>query len=170
MFFIPERMVRKTIHIGEKRLIRLLEIHGGGLEVEISDEAESNKKMKMTITRFREFVENVPRIVGAVEALRRHQDVNIQPHLGGNFYISVTQGILCVDFRYFWLDRASGQLKPTRNGIALKIREWESFRAALPGILQCCEPELSIVQRCVDEGAVHSCYECNPNNNTKPIC
>ena len=127
--------------------------------------------MKIKIARFRKIVENVPHIMEAVEALRRHQDVKIHLYLVGNIFMSVTQGILCVDFRYFWLDKASGQLKPTRNGMALKIREWESLWAALPGILQCSEPEPLFMQRCVDEVAVsaYSCYESNPNNNTKPI-
>ena len=78
--------------------------------------------------------------------------------------MSVTSGIYCVDIRYFWMDAKSGELKSSRKGIALKIPEWDSLKLALPLIVSALNPELSMVNRCVDQLRPHNCYECNPNS------
>ena len=57
------------------------------------------------------------------------EGIKLQLHSGGAYYISVTSGIRCVDFRKFFKQFGSedGEIKPTRHGVALRLEEWASL-------------------------------------------
>ena len=54
--------------------------------------------------------------------------VNYRQAIGGGYYISVTSGFFCVDIRKFFLPYSGTVEKPTRQGIALRLREWSQIR------------------------------------------
>jgi len=48
--------------------------------------------------------------------------------IGGGYYISVTSGFFCVDIRKCFVPYGGTEDKPTRQGIALRLREWGQMR------------------------------------------
>ena len=131
----------------------------------LMDELDPFRTTKLNIMRAKELFEIVDTIDVNVKNLKnRKQFDSLFYHIGGDVHVSVTSGIYCVDIRHFWMDAKSGELKPSRKGIALKIPEWDSLKLALPLIVSALNPELSMVNRCVDQLRPHNCYECNPNS------
>ena len=41
--------------------------------------------------------------------------------------MSITSGFQCVDFRQFYMPYGSVEVRPTKKGVALRIREWVEF-------------------------------------------
>ena len=54
--------------------------------------------------------------------------VNYRQAIGGGYYVSVTSGFFCVDIRKFFVLYGGAEEKPTRQGIALRLREWSQIR------------------------------------------
>ena len=52
------------------------------------------------------------------------QYVQLNLHLGGKYYLSVTTGFACVDIREYYFNRTVKGVKPCKEGIALRIPEW----------------------------------------------
>ena len=52
-------------------------------------------------------------------------------HLGEDWYVSVTTGFRCVDFRRFH-KCTDGKLLPRRQGIALRLNEWATLVKTIP--------------------------------------
>ena len=82
-------------------------------------------------------------------------------HLGGEYYVSVCGEFPCVDIRKFY--KYSGQLKPTRKGVALHFAEWRNL---MWGFEELCSkiPHLGMMAECSEthekEGA--NCSRCYP--------
>jgi len=45
--------------------------------------------------------------------------------------VSVTTGFKCVDFRQFYLPYGETEVKPTREGIALRLMEWDRIKKVI---------------------------------------
>ena len=60
--------------------------------------------------------------------------VKYQCHIGGGRYVSVTTGFPCVDFRKFFVLYGQQEIKPTRQGIALRLNEWMEMRKTIETI------------------------------------
>ena len=52
----------------------------------------------------------------------------------GGHYISVTSGYKCVDFRKFYVPYGQSEVKPTKKGIALRLREWDEMKRIVDAI------------------------------------
>lgn len=52
-------------------------------------------------------------------------------HLGKDLFISVKNGIMCVDFRK-WFKNSTNYPKPLKNGVALTLTEFEMLSKMLP--------------------------------------
>ena len=74
------------------------------------------------------FRQNFEEIDYHVKAVCDEQTVNFQRHIGGGYYVSVTTGFYCVDFRKFFIPYGKEEIKPTRQGVALRIFEWAEMR------------------------------------------
>ena len=119
--------------------------------------------------RWKTFTSRLDLIKKRVDDLDTDQDVDVRQHLGGNWYVSVTEGFNCVDFRQFWLPPGEDAVVGTKRGIALKISEFkrlvdltDEINASVPGFEQielCIERNDHLNQ----EGALR-CSECNPND------
>ena len=106
-------------------------------------------------------------------------DIKIQQHVGGDNYISVTSGFLCVDLRKFYRPynaKNDGEIKPTRKGVTLRLDEWTNL-CFLVNTIMTTYPSLKNVQPCyydhddMNSIACLECKECNPflNLNQQPM-
>ena len=57
-------------------------------------------------------------------------------HLGDGWYVSVTGGYNCVDFHRFYVPygRSHENVRPTRDGISLRLNEWAELLVLIPTI------------------------------------
>ena len=108
----------------------------------------------------------VPLIEEAVKQLEAGLDVSYRQHIGGKWYVSVTKGYACVDFREFYWHPLIGE-KPTKRGIALRLYEWKKLVEILSEI-QKQNPALGKTPTCWDlldhndPEVMKNCAECNP--------
>ena len=93
--------------------------------------------------------------------------VDLHRHIGGGRYVSVTCGILCVDFRKFFCPAGTDEIKPKRCGVALRLHEWWKFVDIIKSIDD-ANPALVTALPCYT-GDEHlnqldalQCSECNP--------
>ena len=56
-----------------------------------------------------------------------NKNVDFRRHIGGGRYVSVTSGIVCVDFRKFFCPSGTDEIKPTPSRVPLHIHEWWKF-------------------------------------------
>jgi len=75
--------------------------------------------------RLRMLVSEINDLVKAVDDNKKN--VDFHRHIGGGRYVSVTSGILCVDFRKLFCPAGTDKIKPTRCGVALRLHEWWKF-------------------------------------------
>jgi len=60
--------------------------------------------------------------------------VKFQRHIGDGRYVSVMTGFPCVDFSKFYVLYVQQEIKPTRQGIALRLNEWMEMRKTIETI------------------------------------
>ena len=116
--------------------------------------------------RWNELLMSIDDIKKAVPAFRSE---SYSKHLGGNWYVSVSKDIACVDIRRFWQPEEGQDVVPTRKGIGLRFTEFEELVKLLDEI-NSYVPELADVIPCLSRedhqnqlGAL-KCSECNPND------
>jgi len=70
-------------------------------------------------------------------------------HLGDGWYVSVTGGYNCVDFRRFYIPYGTSHehVRPTRDGISLCLDEWAELLVFIPTIHKCHPNWLGYVLR-----------------------
>jgi hypothetical protein len=148
--------------LGESRVLASKK-EGDELSILLKD---GSKCIELTSQRWITFVLHFEDIVGAVKKLREKEYVKFFQHIGGGWYISVTTGFWCVDVRRFYKNR-EGEIKPTREGLALRLREWEDLRVAVPNLLN-EHPQLAAVLPCylgddhLNQIGYLRCPECCP--------
>ena len=93
--------------------------------------------------------------------------VSYRQEIGGGYYVSVTTGFYCVDIRKFFLLRGQTEIKATRRGLAVRVREWTNLKKIMAAIDN-AHPTLATAVSCLQRddhmnqlGAVQCC-ECNP--------
>jgi len=72
-----------------------------------------------------------------MKALRYGESVSYKPHIGGGYYVSITSGFYMyfVDIRKFSCPmHGETDVKPTRRGIALRLRKWEEMKKIIDAI------------------------------------
>ena len=72
----------------------------------------------------------------AKELNLKTRPVAFRLHLGDGWYVSVTGGYNCVDFRRFYVPygRSHEHVRPTRDGISLHLDEWAELMVLIPTI------------------------------------
>ena len=85
-------------------------------------------------------------------------------HVGYNWCVSVTMGIRCVDIRQWYMYRRR-TLKPGRNGIALRVPEWQKLVEIVPE-MNSRSSKLENANICFHENQQGRwlCSECCPND------
>ena len=79
----------------------------------------------MTPTRFANFYSLLVPILDEVVKLRDGEDVDFMKHIGGGVYVTVKSGFECVNLRQYFLPPGNEKEVPTRQGIALRLPEWD---------------------------------------------
>ena len=70
----------------------------------------------------------------SVKQLQEKKFVNYHEHFGGGYFVSISTGIWCVDIRRFYRNE-KGEIKPSRQGLALRLSEWNALLDHLPLIM-----------------------------------
>jgi len=116
---------------------------------------------------FRQYIDDITSNVKAVTA--GEEDIKLCQHIGGGHYVSVTSGYRCVDFRRWFQPYGpkDGEIKPTKNGVALRFEEWFDL-CTLVDAINTAYPSLGTALPCYyKEDHINppfwlSCAECHP--------
>jgi Transcriptional Coactivator p15 (PC4) len=112
-------------------------------------------------------MDHVVEIDSSVQLLKDNQYVKLRQHIGGSWYVSVTTGYWCVDLRKFYLPDGQDEVRPTRTGIALRLREWNELKLAAESI-RSAYPSIAATKPCylnddhMNQLSALSCRECYP--------
>lgn len=154
----------KKFTIGVNRSVTVKK-QAGDLCITISEEG-TDKLAEFTSKRWVQFVRVFDQIDESLIQMRANQPVQYCTHIGGKWYVSVTNGFACVDIRQFYYHPIQGP-RPTKKGIALRITEWVKLKDVVQQ-LDTKYPMLTTTQTCSSqadhynlEGAL-SCLECFP--------
>ena len=113
--------------------------------------------LHMPICRFKTFVGRMKEID---QVLTDNEHLYYRRHLGGGYHVTVNKR---VDIRRFYQSRA-GDLRPTGDGLSLKLAEWNELKNIIPQICALI-PNYDSILECPDrEGQLGflRCTECNP--------
>jgi hypothetical protein len=165
--YVAEKFWRmpKNYSLGRGRYVSVKK-QDGDLHVTIAEEGSDVKIATFHSQRWAQFVAIMNQVDEALNQLIAKQYVQLNIHLGGKWYLSVTTGFACVDIREFYYNMEKG-ISPTRKGIALRLPEWIALKEIVQQIHK-KHPTLSTAEPCsrqLDhqnlEGAL-SCTECHP--------
>jgi hypothetical protein len=89
---------------------------------------------------------------------------NFKYYLGGNHYVSITEGYGRVDLWKFWLPEGLDQIKATLKGISLTFEAFGKLKDCVSTI-DSHIPELEAVVPCFHQNQLDLlwCTECSPN-------
>ena len=155
---------KKIYNISESRVLSTYKDPNSGLIIFIED-LVSLKKVEIPAKRWVALIRHMDNIDSAVKELVEDKYVKLETHIGGLWYVSVTTGFRCVDLRKFYIPYGTCEPKPTRNGIALRLPEWQMFKQIVKQ-LHVDNPKLNDIVPCFEQldhqnldGAM-SCPEC----------
>ena len=87
------------------------------------------------LCRWAQFRQCIDDIEANVKSLRDGDPVSYKQSIGGIYYVSVTSGFYCIDIRKFYLPYGeTTDVRPTRQGLALRLREWSEMRKIIDSI------------------------------------
>jgi len=105
----------------------------------------------------------------ARELNRKTRPVKYRAHIGNAYFVAVSSGYMCVDFRKYFLPYGmeEGNEKPTRHGVSLRLEEWSSFLSLIP-VIESSFPALRKASPCyanedhLGQQGYFACSTCNP--------
>lgn len=130
-------------------------------------EEGTNKVAMFTSVRWIHFTKVINQIEDSVVLLLARNYVKLNLHIGGRWYVSVTTGFPCIDFRLFYHNTVHGP-RPTKTGIALRTGEWSRLRSEIIPQIFNDYPTLKSVRLCseqpdhVNQKGRLMCRECTP--------
>ena len=158
------KKLNKIYNISESRVLSANKDPDSGLVIFIQD-LVSSKKVEIPAKRWVALTRHIDNIDRAVKEMVENKYVKLETHIGGLWYVSVTTGFRCVDLRKFFIPYGTCEPKPTRDGIALRLPEWQMFKEIVKQ-LHVDKPELNDIVPCFEQldhqnldGAM-SCPEC----------
>lgn len=154
MYRLSDRCILETRRQQNELIIVILNVNSG-------------KFIEIPANRWASFLLLQADIDEAVKQLQEKKFVSYFEHFGGGWYVSVSTGIWCVDLRQFYLNEKS-EIKPSKQGLALRISEWNTLMNLLPLIMS-FDVDLLAVCPCSmredhlnDRNIVLACRECSP--------
>jgi len=111
-------------------------------------------------------------IESGLKTLRAGAAIAYRQSIGGGYYVSISTNIYCIDIRKFFLPYGETDVKPTRQGIALRLREWNGMKKIVDAINN-AYPSLGTALPCylADDHQNHigalQCRECNRSLPTR---
>jgi hypothetical protein len=158
--------VRSTHQLGDQdRIIRVVE-KPSGVEVHLGE--SPTKQIRLPLQRWKILCDLLPSIENAVGRLVAGiEEFQFREHLGKNQFVTVTSSVFCVDLRQFWVPQNETNLKPTKQGIGLRLPEFRALQQTLVSINSNI-PELASVVPCREQHAgrqdlIMNCPECSPH-------
>jgi len=153
--------MKKSYRIGSDRSLRL-NIGNKNDSLSIT-EKNSNNWATFTPARWASFLLCRREIDRELKKLLKHKDVNYHKHYGGGWHVSVTSGYQCVDLRKFYMPAGSKQIKPTKEGIALRLTEWPKLKRVI-GAVNRYHKTVADFTPCshVTQRQIEACSECTP--------
>ena len=131
----------------------------------------STKSIKLSLTSFRVFLQNLSDIEHHFEILKVSGQTEYRIHLGEHFHLKIDKDIKCVDIRKHYIPTGVEQkecnLQPGYPGVGLKLREFDNLREILPELIEISQV-MSILPCSQKEDhsfaeVVENCKICNPN-------
>ncbi|XP_052692814.1 uncharacterized protein LOC128171101 [Crassostrea angulata] len=145
----------------------------GTLYVHIRHLAESHgrliatkKGVTFTLARWLKFESLLPDIQDFIDNVGR-EDGEVQWHIGGGVFVSLSSGYPTVDIRHFWKPDDAPEPIPTKKGVTLIRNKLVRLRDALNEINECV-PELQDTELCMfsdshqNQIGMLNCTECTP--------
>ena len=155
---------KKIYNISESRVLSTYKDPNSGLIIFIED-LVSLKKVEIPAKRWAALIHHIENIDGAAMELLENKYLKLETYIDGVWYMSVTTSFKCVDIRKFFIPHGSCVPKPTRDGIAFRLHEWQMF-VEIAKQLHVDKPELNDIVPCFEQidhqnldGAL-SCPEC----------
>lgn len=147
----------KTYQLGVNRTLEVDD------EKVLIKDTVSSAEAVLPLYRWSQFHSYVDQIDDEVKRINDGSDFRYRQHVGGGWYVSVTGGIRCVDFRRFFLND-KGDVKPTRHGIGLRLHEWGTLKDIIINRLPNDLPRLMKAKPCfhADFSKWLDCPECLP--------
>jgi len=105
--------------------------------ITIHSSCEPSKLATLTPKRWVNFILYCQQIDNEAKELNlKTRPVAFRLHLSNGWYVSVTGGYNCVDFRRFYVPYGTSHenLHPTRDGISLRLDEWADLLVVIPTI------------------------------------
>jgi len=106
-------------------------------------------------------------IESGLKSLRAGDTIAYRQSIGGGYYVSITTNFYCIDIRRFFLPYGETDVKPTRQGIALRLREWDVMKKIIDAVND-AYPTLGTTLPCYlgddhqNQLGALNCRECNP--------
>lgn len=160
-FNLPQENIIADYMIGEKKL-SVLE-YGDDILVEIEVEDSINKCVSLDVKKWKYFCDHIEQIQQSVrQYLIRGREGEYMLHLGNDLFLSVKNGVMCVDFRK-WFKNSANYMKPLKNGVALTLTEFEMLSKMLPEINEDI-PDLETIIPCqYTHNEEMLCDHCKPS-------
>jgi len=155
--------IKHSYPIGNSRSIYVDEDN----DVLIVDERGNGKRAFFTAQRWVRFVQEIPSIDKAVQRAMTYKPTNFQQHIGGQWYVVVSESFQNVDIRRWFIRIGFDSiLRPTTSGISLSFTEWNNLKYVADQIVEEL-PQFAVISPCWHESqhAMVSCLECNPTPN-----
>ena len=155
---IAKRALKNTYACGERYTVRLTK------EAVIIADKEKDNSIEIPIQRFAVLLNYMSEIDQTVTQFAATEFVRYKQHIGGGWFVSVTSGFPCVDFRKFYMPVFGFEEKPTKSGLAIRLSEWSAFGAALRRMTE-ENPHLLQIQPCgihPNQEEAMQCAECYP--------
>ena len=132
----------ERIRIGEFRYIRVTE-HFIIIEDDLTKKNAALNFQKWMKLGY--IIDEIDAAVSKVSSDNKDVVVNLHKDIGENWYVSVSSKVYCVDIRKFY--KADDQLKPSKQGIGLRFREWNKLKEAVQKI-HTDRPDIATVVPC----------------------
>jgi hypothetical protein len=150
----------KKYQISEKRYLILKKD-----EIKLLEDG-STKAATFIFPRWVQFTEYFDEIDSTLSKLfKGENDIKLQLHIGGAWYVSVTTGFRCIDVRKFYMTWA-GEIKATKTGFANRLSEWDRIKEVAREMKE--KSPIKETQLCwtnadhFNQEGMIACSECNP--------
>ena len=166
--YVDNTTFEKQYVIGENRILTIRKC-GEDYTIYIGDTKTENG-IEFSPQRWACFLLNIQDINDKVSDLREKKAVDYCLHIGAGWHVSVSTGVWCVDLRKFFVPYGQPNPKPTRRGIGLRLKEWETLKTVATQ-LQDDFPAVGLTQPCylsIDHANLEcylQCPECSPFPN-----
>ena len=124
----------RTYDISEHRTITVYyKKEDGSVSIRIQDKYNDRRYADLTASRWAVLQSEIAAIdLALTNAVDNKDGVKLQRHLGFAWWVSVSSGFHCVDIRKFFIPQGEERQKPTRTGVTLAPREWNSLKELMP--------------------------------------